>query len=66
MPRNGGGAISIGDIASTRALCPQTTIGKAMTTELPRALNYTLSDEKTALGIQVGETPNAFARDTGQ
>lgn len=63
VPRNGGGTISIGDIGSTRALCPKPTFGEEMAAQLPNAQRYTLSAEKTALGIQVGETLYAFARD---
>lgn len=66
VPRNGVGTINIGDIASTRALCPKPTFGEEMAAELPSARNYTLSAEKTVLGIQVGETLYAFARDTGK
>lgn len=66
MPRDGAGTISIGDIGSTRAMCPKPTFGEEMAAELPGAQSFTLSAEKTALGIQVGETLYAFARDMGR
>lgn len=60
---NGTGTLKIGDIASTRALCPEPTYGEEMASKLPTARSYTLSADKDSLGIQVGDTFFVFARD---
>lgn len=60
-PRNGAGAISIGPIASTRALCPQPSFGNEMASGLSEAQTYALTVDRRALVIETGMLRFTFA-----
>lgn len=53
-PRNGAGAINIGPIASTRALCPEPSFGNQMATALSEAQTYVLTMDRRELVIETG------------
>lgn len=53
-PRNGAGAINIGPIASTRALCPEPSFGNQMATALSEAQSYVLTMDRRELVIETG------------
>jgi heat shock protein HslJ len=60
-PRNGAGAIDIGPIASTRALCPQPSFGNQMATALSEAQTYVLTMDRRELVIETGTLRFTFA-----
>jgi heat shock protein HslJ len=60
-PRNGAGAISIGPIASTRALCPEPTFGDDMASGLAEARTYVLTADRRELLIETGTLRFTFA-----
>lgn len=63
QPRGGTGGLTIGPVASTRALCPQPSFGDKMAADLQEAQRYTLVLEGRRLIIETGDlayTFNAF------
>jgi heat shock protein HslJ len=60
-PRNGAGTISIGPIASTRALCPEPSFGNQMASGLSDAKTYVLSADRRELVIESAELRFTFA-----
>lgn len=61
QPRNGAGAIDIGPIASTRALCPEPSFGNQMATALSEAKTYVLTMDRRELVIETGTLRFTFA-----
>lgn len=61
-PRSGYGSITIGQVASTRALCPRPTFGEELAAQLPRARNFTLSEDRTELVLRTDTSDYVFAR----
>lgn len=60
-PRGGGtGDLSIGRVASTRALCPPPTYGERMAAELSRVDSYELGVEGRTLVIRSSDTIFGF------
>ena len=62
-PSGGDGSISIGTVASTRALCPRPTFGEELAAELPRATGYSLASDSSSLTIRTQEADYVFVRD---
>ncbi|MEQ5787350.1 META domain-containing protein [Erythrobacter sp. NFXS35] len=60
-PRDGAGAIDIGPIASTRALCPEPSFGNQMATALSEAQTYVLTMDRRELVIETGTLRFTFA-----
>jgi len=60
-PRNGAGAINIGPIASTRALCPDPSFGDQMASGLSEAQTYSLTMDRRELVIETGTLRFTFA-----
>lgn len=50
---NTGGTLTIGPIASTRALCPQPDIGQTLAARLPDVASYTLRDGRLFLALKM-------------
>ena len=63
QPRGETGSISIGPVASTRALCPRPTFGEELAAELPGATSFTLLDDRSELVIRAESADYVFARD---
>ncbi|MCK0129107.1 META domain-containing protein [Erythrobacter sp. F6033] len=63
MPQVGNGSISIGPVASTKALCPRPTYGEELAAELPTANGFTLTPDGSSLIIRASEAVYVFARD---
>lgn len=61
QPRNGAGAIDIGPIAGTRALCPEPTFGDQMASALSEAQTYALTMDRRELVIETGALRFTFA-----
>lgn len=61
QPRNGAGAIDIGPIASTRALCPDPSFGNQMASGLSEAKTYALTMDRRELVIETGTLRFTFA-----
>lgn len=61
QPRNGAGALDIGPIASTRALCPEPSFGEAMASGLAEARSYMLTADRRELVIETGTRRFTFA-----
>ena len=60
-PRNGAGPITIGPVASTRALCPEPSFGGEMASGLSEARTYTLSTDQRELVIETGTLRFTFS-----
>lgn len=60
-PRNGAGSMSIGPIASTRALCPEPSFGNQMASGLSEARTYVLSADRRELVIESATLRFTFA-----
>lgn len=52
MPDDDSGALSLGPVASTRALCPDPSFGEMMASELPSAESFTLRNEQSVLVVR--------------
>jgi heat shock protein HslJ len=52
-PSGGGGTLSIGPVASTRALCPQPDIGQTLAARLPDVASYTLRGGHLFLALKM-------------
>jgi heat shock protein HslJ len=58
---NTGGTLTIGPIASTRALCPQPDIGQMLAARLPDVASYTLRDGHLFLALKMDSGIFEFA-----
>lgn len=56
-----GGSLTIGPVASTRALCPQPDIGQMMAARLPDVASYTLRDGHLFLALKMDSGIFEFA-----
>lgn len=56
-----GGSLTIGPVASTRALCPQPDIGQMMAARLPGVASYTLRDGHLFLALKMDSGIFEFA-----
>ncbi|MGY6551310.1 MAG: META domain-containing protein [Erythrobacter sp.] len=54
------GDLSIGPVASTRALCPDPSFGDRMAQDLPKARKYRIENEGRRLVIEAGDVTYAF------
>ena len=62
-PRSGRGALSIGQVASTRAFCQRPTFGEELARELPGANTFTLSADGSELSIRTENADYLFVRE---
>ncbi len=63
MPEADRGTLTVGPIASTRALCPKPTYGEELAAGLSATTGYTLTADHTALVIRARDTVYTFIRD---
>lgn len=59
-PSNGKGRLTIGRIASTRALCPPPSYGEALAADLPEAKSFDIHSDGRALTIQTRQSVYSF------
>lgn len=59
-PRDGGGTIAFGPIASTRMACPEPSFGTALASGLQGAQRFVTSDEGRELSIESGQLRLTF------
>ena len=62
LPQTYNGSISISQVASTRAFCPDPTFGEALAADLPSSSAYTLTPDGRGLVIRTARIVYAFER----
>lgn len=62
MPSGGSGTLSVGPVASTRALCPAPTFGEELAARLPDATGFGLANDRSVLTIRTPEAEYVFVR----
>ena len=63
QPDNGGGRLTISEVAATRALCPDPSFGEQLARDLPAASRYFLAGDGSWLTIRTENTTYRFTRE---